>query len=184
MPLVNIQTLPISNEQKRRIGEGIVAAFHSAGIPAGSVVVAFRTEIMDLYLQDGLFFEGGGPAAGTDAAAAAGVSPASEAPAADFRHRTRRTKVELRDLKDQLVKALEDSGALSSFQAQEALGLKACDWAPAALRRFFGELEQEGAITKQGQKRGTRYVWRGLTSQPVPATVAKLVKRAEPEPED
>ena len=101
----------------------------------------------------------------------------------DFKNKLRRSKVELNDLKAQLVKTLQLQGALSSFQAQEELGLKTCDWAPATLRRFFSELEDEGVISKQGQKRGTRYVWKGITSQSAhSAPLARLVKRAEEEP--
>jgi hypothetical protein len=88
--------------------------------------------------------------------------------------------VELQDLKAQLVARLQGKGALSSFQAQIDLGLKACDWAPATLRRFFSELEEEGLITKQGQKRGTRYVWNGINTQQAPlAPGPRLVKRVE-----
>ena len=43
-----------------------------------------------------------------------------------------------------LVQILQEKGALSSFQAQEELGLKTCDWAPATLRRFFSELGDSG----------------------------------------
>jgi hypothetical protein len=100
---------------------------------------------------------------------------------ADFKTKPRRSKVELSDLKAQLVKTLQFQGALSSFQAQEELGLKSCDWAPATLRRFFSELEDEGVIVKQGQKRGTRYVWKGTTHQPRSTPAAKLVKRVEEE---
>jgi DNA-binding transcriptional regulator YhcF (GntR family) len=77
------------------------------------------------------------------------------------------------------VKTLQLQGALSSFQAQEELGLKTCDWAPATLRRFFSELEDEGVIVKQGQKRGTRYVWKGTSHQTRSTPAAKLVKRVE-----
>ena len=90
----------------------------------------------------------------------------SRGPCPDFKSKLRRSKVELTALKAQLVKTLQLQGALSSFQAQEELGLKTCEWAPATLRRFFSELEDEGVILKQGQKRGTRYVWRGITNQP------------------
>jgi hypothetical protein len=99
---------------------------------------------------------------------------------ASFKNKPRRTKGELLDLKAQLVKTLQFQGALSSFQAQEELGLKTCEWAPATLRRFFSELEAEGVVIKQGQKRGTRYVWKGTTHQARSTTpLAKLVKRVE-----
>ena len=100
---------------------------------------------------------------------------------ADFKSKPRRSKHELSDLKNQLVQTLQRQGALSSFQAQEELGLKTCDWAPATLRRFFSELEDEGVIVKQGQKRGTRYVWKGTSHQARSTPSAKLVKRVEEE---
>ncbi|WP_316412440.1 hypothetical protein [Mesoterricola silvestris] len=99
----------------------------------------------------------------------------------DFKNKLRRSKGELLALKNQLIKTLQLQGALSSFQAQEELGLKSCDWAPATLRRFFSELEDEGVILKQGQKRGTRYVWKGMSSQPVHGS-PRLVKRGDDDP--
>ena len=69
-------------------------------------------------------------------------------------------------------------------ESQTRLGLKDSEGAPATLRRFFGELEEEGFITKQGQKRGTRYVWKGIVQNSAPALPpVKLVKRSEDEEE-
>jgi hypothetical protein len=36
-------------------------------------------------------------------------------------------------------------------------------------------------IVKQGQKRGTRYVWKGTSHQPRPTPAARLVKRNDEE---
>ena len=77
---------------------------------------------------------------------------------------------------------LQSEGALSSFDAQTRLGLKESDGAPATLRRLFSELEEAGHILKQGQKRGTRYVWKGIVQSATPALPpVKLVKRSEEE---
>jgi hypothetical protein len=189
MALVHIKSSHLSKDQKKRIGDRVISAFHGEGYPPGSVVVLFEREEADIYLDGGLLFE-----AGVATAVAPGFSLAPPAPVVvattpvirdtnpDFRTKLRRSKGELTDLKTQLTQTLQAEGALSSFQAQEALGLKTCDWAPATLRRFFSELEDEGVITKQGQKRGTRYVWKGLTSLAPVVPVAKLVKKTEDEP--
>jgi phenylpyruvate tautomerase PptA (4-oxalocrotonate tautomerase family) len=198
MPSVHIKSPRLSTDQKKRIGDRVISAFHGEGFSPGSVVVFFEREEADMLLDGGLLFEAAGPVAEP---AAPAPKPAPEAVplplplavlvpapvtshevAADFKNKPRRSKGELSELKAQLVKTLQLQGALSSFQAQEELGLKTCDWAPATLRRFFSELEDEGVISKQGQKRGTRYVWKGTTHQArtVPAA-ARLVKRAEEE---
>jgi len=205
MPSVHIKSPRLSTEQKKRIGDRIISAFHGEGFSPGSVVVFFSREEADL-LVDGLLFEveerpadpppepppapAQAPAPTPQAALALAQAPVpllpdeSDPPAlhdlsSDFKNKLRRSKGELSDLKDRLVKTLQVQGALSSFQAQEELGLKTCDWAPATLRRFFSELEDEGVISKQGQKRGTRYVWKGTSHQPRIIPSAKLVKRID-----
>lgn len=189
MPSVHIKSPRLSAEQKKRIGDRIISALQSAGFAPGSVVVFFEREQADILLDGGLLFEAD---AGAPPAAAPTPPepppqrlppppPAVEPAAVDFKNKARRSKVELSDLKAQLIKTLQTQGALSSFQAQEELGLKSCDWAPATLRRFFSELEDEGVIVKQGQKRGTRYVWKGTTHQPKATPAARLVKRNDEE---
>lgn len=185
MPLIHIKSNPLSKEQKKRIGDRIIEAFHGEGVPPSSVVVLFGREEADILLDGGLLFEVNGVK--LDAPAPRPVTP-PPAPMAfekdmlpDFKNKLRRSKGELLALKAQLIKTLQLQGALSSFQAQEELGLKTCDWAPATLRRFFSELEDEGVILKQGQKRGTRYVWKGMSSQPVHGS-PRLVKRGDDEP--
>lgn len=186
MALVIIQAPALSAAAKKRIGDQVITALHNEDVHASSVVVLFRAEDSDVYLDGGLLFESS--AKGAPASAAAPAAPAaapthapapSKASGPDFKTKARRSKAELSDLKAQLVKKLQLEGALSSFQAQEALGLKDCDWAPATLRRFFSELETEGAVTKQGQKRGTRYVWVGVAHMPAAPALPKLVKKQE-----
>jgi pyruvate/2-oxoglutarate dehydrogenase complex dihydrolipoamide acyltransferase (E2) component len=194
MALVIIQAPALSAAAKKRIGDQVITALHNEDVHASSVVVLFRAEDSDVYLDGGLLFEGAakGAQAPAPASAAAPAAPAAPAPAPapaparatspDFKTKARRSKTELADLKAQLIKKLQLEGALSSFQAQEALGLKDCAWAPATLRRFFSELEAEGAVTKQGQKRGTRYVWVGVAHMPTSApAVPKLVKKQDSE---
>jgi len=188
MSLVHIKSPELSTEQKKRIGDRIISAFHGEGFSSSSVVVLFEREVADLLLDGGLLFEARAPAApltapapAPPAAAAATALPVAVAGMSeDFKNKSRRSKAELLDLKRQLIARLQLKGALSSFQAQLDLGLKACDWAPATLRRFFSELEEEGVIAKQGQKRGTRYVWQGLSVQQGPlGASARLVKHGE-----
>ncbi len=180
MPLVIIQASSLSAEQKKRIGDRVVDSLHSEGVPASSVVVLFQPDKSDVYLDGGLVHElrvAAPPSLSASFEAAPRTLPAAPVTGSDFRAKARRNRQELGDLRKQLVAALEGQGGLSSFQAQEALGLKDCDWAPATLRRLFAELEEEGLIQKQGQKRGTRYVWKGLATYAPTAPMPKLVKR-------
>lgn len=192
MPLIHIRAGNLSRDQKKRIGDRVIDAFHQEGVPPSSVVVLFGYEDADILLDGGLLFERASVAAETPSVRVAPPPPSPEEEVAeteeeegvpgDFRTKLRRTRNELSALKDKLVKTLQTKGALSSFQAQEELDLKACDWAPATLRRFFSELEEEGVIQKQGQKRGTRYVWKGIATQPghTPGPT-RLVKRGDEE---
>jgi hypothetical protein len=78
---------------------------------------------------------------------------------------------------------LLNRGGLSSFQAQSGLGLKGHDGASAMLRRIFADLELEGMVEKQGQKRGTRYVLKGIAAAPpqqlAPVILVKQDKQEE-----
>lgn len=182
MPLVIIQASSLSAEQKKRIGDRVVDSLHSEGVPASSVVVLFQPDKSDVYLDGGLVHElrvaeVAPPSLSASFEVAPRTLPAAPVTGSDFRVKARRNRQELGDLRKQLVAALEGQGGLSSFQAQEALGLKDCDWAPATLRRLFAELEEEGLIQKQGQKRGTRYVWKGLATYAPTTSMPKLVKR-------
>lgn len=185
MPLVIVQTAPISAQQKRNIGDRIMEAFHNEGIPASSVVVLFQPDNSDIYLDGGLVHEAPISANFPSDHAKPFVRPESSSPSpdlqgeSDFKTRARRTKAELDELKHKLVVLLQTQGSISSFKAQEDLGLKDCEWAPATLRRFFTELDEDGLISKHGQKRGTRYVWQGQVSH-VPQMTPKLVKANEP----
>jgi len=181
MPLVIIQAPPLSAAQKKRIGDRVIESLHGEGVPASSVVVLFQPDTSDIFLDGGLVYELSGPA---PLATRPALEPAAKLPAGplppeeDYKGKARRTKQDLLDLRNRLVSLLEAQGGLSSFKAQEDLGLKDCDWASATLRRLFGELEEEGLIAKQGQKRGTRYVWKGSAGH-VPTTPGpRLVKRA------
>jgi len=185
MPLVIIQTSTLSAAQKKKIGDRVIESLHSEGVPASSVVILFQPDTSDIYLDGGLVHEVNAPPSA--APRTYSEAPPREAPPAyslageAYKNKVRRTRQELDDLRKRLISLLEDQGGLSSFNAQEELGLKECDWAPATLRRLFGDLEQEGLIVKQGQKRGTRYVWAGLSANPAPPPMAKLVKRSSEE---
>jgi hypothetical protein len=183
MAVVIVQSSSLTPDQKKRVGERIITALHHEDIAPGSVVVLFRPERGDIYL-DGLLVEAEPrPQAATPVAPPPAPRPAA-APAPEevpaFKSKARRTKGELEELKQNLVQKLQAEGSLSSFEAQEALGLKDCDWAPATLRRLFTELEEAKLINKTGQKRGTRYQWKGFVSAQPPASTVKLVK-ADPE---
>lgn len=183
MAVIIVQSPSLSADQKRRIGERIITALQNEDIAPGSVVVLFRPERGDIYV-DGLLVEAQGrPQAAPPAPAPAAPRPAAPVPEPEvpsFKSKARRSKGELEDLKQKLILELQKAGSLSSFEAQEALGLKDCDWAPATLRRLFTDLEEAKLIGKTGQKRGTRYQWKGIASTQAPAPSVKLVK-ADPE---
>ncbi len=182
MAMVVIHTPPLSRAQKERIGDRVLEALHHEGVAASSVVVLFKVENADIYLEGGLLHEvGGARPQAQPVSSSPGFIPGPPAIVQDFKTKARRSRQELDDLKSKLVALLQDRGALSSFEAQDALQLTDCDWAPATLRRFFAELEAEGVILKQGQKRGTRYVWKGVANLPHPHVAVKLVKKDEGE---
>ncbi|WP_257312065.1 hypothetical protein [Geothrix fuzhouensis] len=177
MSIVIIQSPSLAPDQKTRIGERIITALQQEGLAPGSVVVLFRSERGDIYL-DGMLVQA---QASTTAPAPPPPAPKPAAPAPvvappAFKTKARRSKPELEDLKKDLMFALQDKGSLSSFEAQVALDLKDCDWAPATLRRLFTELEEAKLISKSGQKRGTRYVWKGIVNTPQSTPIVKLVK--------
>jgi hypothetical protein len=177
MAVVVIESPNLSPDQKSRIGERVITALQQEGMAPGSIVVLFRPERGDIYV-DGLLVQTQVP---TPVASPVAVpkSPAPvPAPAAApaFKTKARRSKPELEVMKQQLMNALQDKGSLSSFEAQVALDLKECDWAPATLRRLFTELEEAKLIAKNGQKRGTRYVWKGAASTTHVPPAVKLVK--------
>lgn len=179
--MVVIHTPSLSRAQKQRIGERVMEALHGEGIPASSVVVLFKAEEADIYLEGGLLHEVSSlpsrPSGSDPSPANKGFVAGPPAASNDFRTKVRRSRQELGELKSGLVRLLQDRGALSSFEAQDALELNGCEWAPATLRRFFSDLESDGVITKQGQKRGTRYVWKGVANLPPSPTPVKLVKK-------
>jgi hypothetical protein len=192
MAIVTIQTPALNNIQKKRIGERVIDFLHNEGVPASSVIVLFRQEDADIALDGGLLNE-------ARPQPAAPVSPntittvTKPAPLTFIREQPspspvpspaspqgRRSLPEFEEVKEKIRKMLIDNGAISSFQAQAGLALKGIDGASALLRRAFAELEAEGMVEKQGQKRGTRYVMKGITANHQPqAALVKLVKAAD-----
>lgn len=180
MAMVVIHTSALTKIQKQRIGDRVIEALHNEGLPASTVVVLFKAEDADIYLDGGLLHEAAAPLSITQTTTpSGGFVPGPSAARQDFKTKVRRSHQELEELRSRLVALLQDRGALSSFEAQDGLELTDCDWAPATLRRFFAELEAEGVIFKQGQKRGTRYVWKGVANLPRIPTPVKLVKKEE-----
>ena len=185
MALIVIHAPKLSSDQKKRIGDRVFEALHAEGIPASTTILLFKREDADILFDGGLLVEADNGTDATENSAPTRQEPVffqpltiPAAPAQDYKSRSRRSKAELSDLKSQLSASLQVRGHLSSFQAQEVLGLKDCEWAPATLRRLFSELEEEGLISKQGQKRGTRYVWNGITSH-ASHSAPILVKRGD-----
>jgi hypothetical protein len=204
MAIVTIQAPILSDIQKKRIGERVLDSLHSEGIPASSIVVLFRPEDTDIFLDGGLLFEAKQrpqvmpavssstittvtkkPSLGTgkvQTPAPAAVPPPTAAPSSSAQQPKKVMPV-YAEVKEKVKAMLLNQGGLSSFQAQSGLALKGFEGASAVLRRVFAELEAEGLVEKQGQKRGTRYVLKGITSAPPQQSApVKLVKQDRPEP--
>jgi hypothetical protein len=180
MTIVRIESPQLSPDQEARIGDRIISALHQEGLQPASVVVLFRPERGDVYMEGHLFQSQALPQSTPATAArvpAAQPEPAAVAPG--IRAKGRLSRSESEDMKRKLALALQDKGSLSSFEAQVALDLKDCDWAPGTLRRLFTELEEAKLITKSGQKRGTRYVWKGMANAAQSVPTVKLVKAEE-----
>ncbi|MCL1892608.1 MAG: hypothetical protein FWG02_00025 [Holophagaceae bacterium] len=191
MAIVTIQTPPLNNIQKKRIGEKLLDSLHSEGVPAPTVVVLFRSEDSDIYLDGGLLIEAKPQqVASTPSHTITTVS--KPAPQVMSREQTptprptpppplQRSIPDYAVVKEKIRKMLVDSGGISSFQAQSGLALKGFEGASALLRKVFADLEAEGIIEKQGQKRGTRYVLKGITTtQPQQVAPVILVKSEKP----
>lgn len=179
MAIITLQLPPLTKEQKKSLGNGILYELQKVGVSPASTVVIFKPLIEDVYM-DSLLVEA--PVAQVAAPAAAlVVTPVFEAAlpptSAAAKKGGRLNKADKQDLRGKLVDELRKKGSLSSFEAQEALGLKDQDGAPATLRRLFSDLEEEGIIGKTGQKRGTRYVLKGvLEAKDKTAPGVKLIK--------
>ncbi|MBV5337206.1 MAG: hypothetical protein J0653_04365 [Deltaproteobacteria bacterium] len=171
----------LSSDQKKRIGDRVVECLHGEGIPATSVVVLFQADKSDVYLDGGMVHEVNTPTGQINRAVEYEPRVAALSQGGLEMGKIQRKKLDHGDLKARLALALETQGALSSFEAQVNLGLRDVDGAPAALRRVFAELDADGLISKQGQKRGTRYVWIGQTARFATDGLPKLVKRTSAE---
>jgi hypothetical protein len=194
MAIVTIQTPALNNIQKKRIGERLLDSLHSEGIQASSVVILFRPEDSDIYLDGGLLIEAKPPqpaAPSPNTITTVMKQPSQPVireqpqPARAQAHAApaqakQKVLPDYGEVKERVKKMLIDNGAISSFQAQAGLNLKGHDGASAMLRRVFAELELEGIIEKQGQKRGTRYVIRGMTAAPPQKAPVILVKSDKP----
>lgn len=185
MAFITLKTPALSGEQKKRLGDRILYALQQEGIAPGSVVLRYELEQGDLYM-DGTLVEAPRPAAAPAptfslaAPRAEEPAPARRAEAApDFKSKARRNKKELESLKDQLIDLLKRDGSLSSFDAQDKLHLKDCDWAPNTLRRLFSELIEVGLVRKEGEKRGTRYHWATKGKEELPPPILKKADDAE-----
>ena len=186
MAIVTIQAPALSEAQKKRVGERVLDSLHREGVPASSVVVLFRHEDTDVFLDGGLLFEAKPQQYHPAPAPPAPVSVVVPKPALTFPSKPvtviRKAIPEYSEVKEKVRSMLLDHGGLSSFQAQSGLDLKGCDGASAMLRRVFAELEDEGIVEKQGQKRGTRYVLKGITSTPPQQSAPViLVKQDKPD---
>ncbi len=162
MPTITVHVSSFTAEQKARVGQRIIDALVSEDVRPHSVLVLFREEETDFYTDGGPLIARPVDSAPVVMQAPAPVyeAPRPSAAALESLGRTRRTKAQLGNLKDLLIRELQHTGALSSFAAQKALGLED-ENAAGTLRRLFSDLEEEGLVHKEGQKRGTKYVWNG-----------------------
>jgi hypothetical protein len=219
MAIVTIQAPSLSETQKKRVGERILDSLHSEGVPASSIVVLFRRDDTDVFLDGGLLFDAkpqhGSPAVSHSAVTTVSKRPTAvvaSAPAPQVvsakvpapapapalvsipvkgrergkgrgraasapQQTSNKPLPSYSEAKEKIRTMLLNHGGLSSFQAQSGLDLKGHEGASALLRKIFADLELEGMVEKQGQKRGTRYILKGIAATP-PQQLApvKLVK--------
>ncbi len=180
MSFITLKTPSLSAEQKKRLGDRILYALQQEGLAPGSVVLRYEVENGDLYM-DGSLVEAPRPApvaAPAPVFSLAATRISEDAPRAeaipDYKTKARRNKKELEGLKEKLADLIKRDASVSSFDAQKKLNLADCDWAPNTLRRLFSELIEEGLVRKEGEKRGTRYLWANKGKEELPPV--KLVK--------
>ena len=186
MAIVTIQAPALNNIQKKRIGERVMDALHNEGVSASRTIIMFKSEDSDIYLDGGLLIEAKPPLAAQvspntiTTVIKQPVQPLARESLSLPKHGAL-SMPDYSEVKEKVLKILVDKGTISSFQAQAGLSLKGFDGASALLRRVFAELEAEGTVEKQGQKRGTRYVLKGITSgQPQNSAPVILVKSEKP----
>jgi len=196
LAIVTIQSPALSDIQKKRIGERVLDSLHSEGIPASSIVVLFRPEDTDIFLDGGLLFEARPQHHPAPAASSSTITTVPKKPHVDIKEPApasaptppraqsgRKAIPEYSEVKEKVRTMLLNHGGLSSFQAQDGLALKGYDGASAILRRVFADLEAEGMVEKLGQKRGTRYVLKGITSAPTQQAAPVILVKQQDKPE-
>lgn len=157
MALVIVESPVLTEAQQTKVGTRIGKALKMAGVAHS--VVYFQPEHGTLFLDGLVVKDKEEPETTTiNPTPVQALPPVKEV---DFRDKPRRTHEELESIKMSLVHLIKQKKAISSFDAQEALHLKECHWAPATLRRLFGELEEQHLIAKTGHKRGTKYAFVG-----------------------
>lgn len=179
MAFVIIKTGFLSAEAKKRLGDRVLYALQQEGIKASDSALCFECMSCVVYVGGGLVglvgenVDYGGVSHnmndGYDARPT-GLTPVTEC--ATHASKAPRAAPDRDALRVKLADLCRRDKSLSSFEAQKRLGLDNCDWAPNTLRRLFADLIEEGAIRKEGEKRGTRYHW--VVDEPLPA--AKLEK--------
>jgi len=121
MAVVVIHAPSLSAAAKKRIGDQIITALHNEDVPASSVVVLFKVEKADLYLDGGVLIEAQPSEAFAPMAMAHRLPTDAQAaqvhflsihasPKEDFKTRARRTKQELAELKAKLITLLHEKG--------------------------------------------------------------------------
>jgi hypothetical protein len=153
MALVIIESPSLTAQQKANLGRVISDALKEEGI--AHAVVTFQPERGDIYV-DGVLVQD----KEEDEVITLNVPKRAKVTIMDTTtpaKKTRRSRAELESLKKRLFNLLQEKKSVSSLEAVTALNIRDCPWAPATLRRLFGELEEAKLVNVTGQKRGTRY---------------------------
>lgn len=168
MALVIVAESPtLTTEQRNRLGLVMVAALKGEGVD--HTVVYFQPGGAKSLYVDGVLVEDAEPTTQPSTITMMDTTDTTKDDKA-FKDKARRNRQELEGLKSQLVNLIKTRGSISSLEATADLKLRDCAWAPATLRRLFGEMEEEKLIFKSGQKRGTRY---SLLPEEAPVLVTK-----------
>lgn len=145
MPIIIVQTGIVTEELRTSLGKDIIDIMVKHDFDARSCAVIFQAQGACAYTVDTGYI----PPEATSPLRFAGSRPRNGS-AASYNKA---------DLTGKVMQVMKERKNTSMVDMSYALNISAEEWAGRALREIFTDLEQQGLITKVGEKRGTRYVY-------------------------